>query len=256
MRPRDPAAVGGAGGRPAVVEPRAAERREHLERRAALRASGGPGATAYGEPVRTSGTRAPLDGVVATTAVRLGRRGDVHRGGADLARDRGHDVARAPVADHEPPAEGLVERPQATREVGEPGRAGRAPRAPGSTTNSGTTVVVGGPRRPRPRRAATGCPRGAGRGGTSGSSAPGDGTRGPSAPPVAVAAGAVARSRPRWADERRATPGGPGGPAERPRRTRATARSSGIRSACSRCSPPSCGSGSATTGCAPSCCST
>ena len=211
-----------------------------------------PGATAYGRAgADQRHLERALDGVVASPTVRLGRRGDVHGRRPDLARDRGHHVGRAPVADHEPPAERLVERPQAPREVGQARGAGRRARAPGRRRTAAR------PRRRRrapapPRRAARGCPRAAGRDGTSGSWAPGDGSRGRSAPP---AGGAHPRARPRWAHERRA-----GGldderpqerhPAQGPRLLRPAPRP--VHAVRHRAA----GSGSATTGCAPSCSTT
>ena len=103
-----------------------------------------PGATAYGEPVRTSGTRErPLDGVVATAAVRLGRRGHVHGGRADLPDHAGNTSPETRAA-----------RP-AARRWPRPAPAGCARGTPGaarrtSATGRGRRRTTARPRRRRP----------------------------------------------------------------------------------------------------------
>ena len=89
-----------------------------------------PGATAYGEPVRTSsrpslGQRL-LDGLVAGAPVGPEVRGDVHLRRVDGGGDARHDVGRVAADDEQPPAEALVELAQAAVEHGAPGRARRA----------------------------------------------------------------------------------------------------------------------------------
>ena len=187
---------------------------------------------------------------VATTTVRFGRGGDVHRVGADLVHHCGHDVARTPVPHHEPPAQGVVERAQGRREVRQPRARRRWPRAP-DRRRTAAPRCRRRPARPRPRRAATGCRRGAGRGGTSGSSAPGDGSRDVPTAPDEASPGVLPGVRATMNHERRRADS-----LEARHPARGTRGSSAIRSVCSRSSTPSCGSGSATTGCAPSCCST
>ena len=88
-----------------------------------------PGATAYGEPVRTS-SRSSSASALATASSRGGPvraevGGDVHGCGVHGGRDLGHDVGRVAPHDEQLPAERGVEVAQRAVEEGAPGRAGR-----------------------------------------------------------------------------------------------------------------------------------